>query len=66
MLYSDLCKYLNQMEFEYAKDTKNNDLKFMDVNFFKQQFSQIAKPCQLMVDKLESQYKLCLERSIKL
>ena len=57
-------KYISQVEFEYAKESKinNSDNRFIDLNFFKQQFSYMARPCTLMVDKLEQQFKLCLER----
>ena len=40
-------------------------LKYIDLNYFRQQFSILTKPCSLMAEKLEQQFKLCIDRLSK-
>ena len=64
MLQGDLSKYLNLAEYEASQAASYNDVKLMDLNFFKQQFTLIVKPCSLILDKLQSQFKLLMERQL--
>ena len=51
-------KYIVQTEFENGKD----DPKPFSVNFFMQQFNTFARPCKLMIEKLEEEFKSSNER----
>ena len=63
MLQGDISKYLNLAEYE-ASQSADNGVKLMDLNFFKQQFTLIVKPCSFMLEKLQSQFKLLMERQL--
>ena len=69
-------KYILQTEFECSQpciqkaNSPNRDkavaLKFMNVNFFKQQMGQLARPCSMMVEKVEQQFKTCVEEFLSI
>lgn len=67
LLELDVQKFINQLEFDKKIPRKASDqdnVKFIDFNFFKQQFNIVVRPCTLMVEKLEQYVKLHIERKL--
>ena len=50
------------MKFEQPQGDRNF---IFDTNTFHQQFRQLTKPCNVMIQKLEQQLKICIEKSQK-
>ena len=55
------------MKFELSDDAAiiNADSKLLDINYYKGQFGLLMKPCTQMVEKVEQEFKICLERMPK-